>query len=60
MYSNGMMSLPNASLTQNEGGDDEKNPEDGGLHILSYLCEYMRAPMIQNLVLRKAQPRTLI
>ena len=54
------MSLPNTSLTQNEGGDDEKNPEDRGLHILSYLCEYMRAPMIYNLILRKAQPRTLV
>ena len=46
MYSNDMMSLPNASLTQNDGDDDEKNLEDRDLHILSYLCEYTRAPMI--------------
>ena len=59
MQSNDMMSLPNASLTQNEGGDDEKNPEDRSLHILSYLCEYMRAPMVNNLILGKAQLRTL-
>ena len=57
MYSNGMMSSPIASLTQNEGGDDEKNPEDRGLHILSYLCENMRGPVIYNIFLSKAQPR---
>ena len=43
-------------LPKKNGGDDDENPEDRGLHILSYLFEYMRAPMIIILSSGKRNP----